>query len=173
MMNCRVVISMVVLCISVFCPIVSASIVWNGHIYDVTPVGTWQECQDYAVANGGNLVTINDAAENEFIVSAFLTISGSQEDFWIGFYSTGDYADISTYEWISGEDVTYMNWRAYQPDYGYGTDAYTVINYLKNGSGYWDNYPVSWTRRAIYEVVPEPATVLLLGLGGAMLRKRK
>ena len=131
---------------------VQASVfIYNGHTYGITPTQTWVDAEAHAVSLGGHLVTINDADENEFIRTTFLNISGEQEDFWIGFYcQTPPSSNPANYVWSSGEPVTYSNWRRYQPDLS--NDNYTAINYVKKDSGYWDNYPGSWTRRGIYEI---------------------
>lgn len=154
-------------------PLVFGAVIYNGHTYEVTPSLNWANAEAYAVSMGGHLVTINDAEENEFIRTTFLTISGAQEDFWIGYYSpTGPSNDPSTYVWVSGEPVTYTNWRGGQPDLVY--DLSVAINYVKNNSGYWDNYPSGWERRGIYEVIPEPGSLAILGglASLAMLRRR-
>ena len=55
---------------------------------------------------GGNLVTINDAAENQWIAKQF----GVNR--WIGF----DQEQEGNWKWISGEPVTYTNWSANEPN---------------------------------------------------------
>lgn len=145
-----------------------AEFIFNGHTYDVTPTaGSWTDAEAFAVTQGGHLVTIDDAAENEFIRTTFLNISGNQEDFWIGLFSpAGPANDASTYEWVSGSASTYRNWRTPdQPDLGSGTDFYAAINFLLNDDGSWDNYPNTGFReiRGIYEIIPEPSSGWLLG----------
>jgi hypothetical protein len=52
----------------------------TGHAYVLTDLpGTWTEVQSIAQGMGGNLVSINSAAENAFLVNQFGTYS-----FWIG-----------------------------------------------------------------------------------------
>jgi len=77
--------------------------------YYLTTPTTWTDAQAQAQAMGGNLVTINDAAENQFLVNAF----GSNESFWIGFTDAVQEGD---WKWINGEPVTYVNWSVTEPN---------------------------------------------------------
>jgi hypothetical protein len=66
-------------------------------------------CTSTSASNGRNLVTINDAAENQFLVNAF----GGNELFWIGFT---DAVQEGNWQWINGEPVTYTNWASGEPN---------------------------------------------------------
>lgn len=84
---------------------------------------------------GGNLVTINDAAENQFLVNAF----GSNESFWIGFTDAVQEGD---WKWINGEPVTYVNWSVTEPN-NVGNEDYGIINdpYDPGPSEKWYDLP--------------------------------
>ncbi len=61
---------------------------YGGHSYALTTnFGTWQSAEAEAVALGGHLVTINDAAENNWIIATFPARSGngSLPIAWIGY----------------------------------------------------------------------------------------
>ena len=60
---------------------------------------TWEEAQGKAKSYGGNLVTINDAAEEAWLKQTF----GINQSFHIGFTDT----EIDG-KWISGEKITYQ-----------------------------------------------------------------
>jgi hypothetical protein len=75
------------------------AVIYNGHDYGLVGRGTWAATEAAAVALGGHLVAINDAAEETFLRTTF----GLTEDFWIGFT---DQAVEGTFEWISGDPVT-------------------------------------------------------------------
>jgi len=81
----------------------------NGNQYFLTTSTTWTNAQDQAVAAGGNLVTINDAAEQNWLSSVF----GTTELFWIGLT---DRVTEGVFQWVSGQPVTYTNWAPGEPN---------------------------------------------------------
>ncbi|NCR27335.1 MAG: hypothetical protein GPJ25_13450, partial [Microcystis aeruginosa LE13-04] len=103
--------------------------------YYLTTPTTWTDAQAQAQAMGGNLVTINDAAENQFLVNAF----GSNESFWIGFTDAVQEGD---WKWINGEPVTYVNWSVTEPN-NVGNEDYGIINdpYDPGPSEKWYDLP--------------------------------
>jgi choice-of-anchor C domain-containing protein len=114
--------------------------------YYLTTATTWTDAQAQAQAMGGNLVTINDAAENQFLVNAF----GGSELFWIGL---NDVAQEGVFKWINGEPVTYTNWNSGEPN-NYGNEDYVHFNW--GSSGRWNDIPNSGyggLHRGIIEVL--------------------
>ncbi|PSN19462.1 hypothetical protein C7271_07210, partial [filamentous cyanobacterium CCP5] len=78
-------------------------VTYNGSLYVLTDsVMTWLNAQAYAESLGGNLVTINDSTEENWIRSVF----GTSEQFWIGL---NDQAANTQFKWVSGEALTYTN----------------------------------------------------------------
>jgi len=78
------------------------------HDYTLTETGmSWDMLEALAVQTGGHLVSINDAAEEEWLYSTF----GSTM-FWIGLT---DYPDEGEHRWTSGETVTYLKWCPGEP----------------------------------------------------------
>jgi hypothetical protein len=106
---------------------------YNNSTYLLTNLGTWQQAQAQAQSVGGNLVTINSQAEQDWLISTF----GSSEQLWIGLT---DQVTEGQFKWASGETSTYTNWYAGQPDNGgpNGED-YVVLNY--GSAGKWNDYP--------------------------------
>jgi Ca2+-binding RTX toxin-like protein len=102
---------------------------YNGKFYLLSNAGTWQQAQAQAVTLGGNLVTVNDAAENQFLVNTF----GGTEGLWIGLT---DEVTQGTFKWANGEAVTYTNWSPGQPDNG-GNQDYAWTNFQNPGK--WDD----------------------------------
>ncbi|MBI2526662.1 MAG: lectin [Candidatus Rokubacteria bacterium] len=147
----------------------------TGHWYDTVPGGlqTWAAAEAGAVAMGGHLVTINDAAEQ-----AWLLANGWGAPFflwWIGF---NDMASEGSFVWVSGEPVTYTNWAGGEPnDFG-GSEDVVVMNWSAS-AGLWNDLPTSWTEATgLAELpasaVPEPTTLLLWGttaVGLAVVRR--
>lgn len=71
----------------------------NGHWYRLTTTaGTWHDAENEAVASGGHLVTINDAAEQQWLVTTFGI--GGQDSAWIGFT---DEAVEGTWVFVAGD----------------------------------------------------------------------
>ena len=68
----------------------------NGNNY------TWFQARDLSIAAGGHLVTINNAAENEFVQNHI----GANEA-WIGY---NDAASEGDFTWVNGESSSYENW---------------------------------------------------------------
>ena len=56
----------------------------NGHLYYLLTADTWTNSEAEAVALGGHLVTINDAAENQWVVDTFANYGGVERPLWIG-----------------------------------------------------------------------------------------
>ncbi|MCO5797284.1 MAG: hypothetical protein HEQ29_11045 [Dolichospermum sp. LBC05a] len=102
---------------------------YNGKFYLLSNAGTWKEAQAQAVSLGGNLVTVNDAAENQFLVNTF----GGTEGLWIGLT---DEVTEGTFKWANGEAVTYTNWSPGNPDNS-GNQDYAWINFQNPGK--WDD----------------------------------
>jgi hypothetical protein len=95
----------------------SAAYTWltyNGHEYAVTNTWeSWLAAESEAVAQGGHLVTINDAAENIWVAETFKdnyieNLYGQQgaAAVNIGYYLN---PTNNQWGWISGETSTYTN----------------------------------------------------------------
>lgn len=84
----------------------------NGHVYYLLSQNTWTESEAEATGLGGHLVSINDAQENEWVVSQFATFGGINRYLWIGLT---DAADEGVFTWSSGEPLTYENWGSGEP----------------------------------------------------------
>ncbi|MEM9905138.1 MAG: LamG-like jellyroll fold domain-containing protein, partial [Cyanobacteria bacterium P01_D01_bin.44] len=94
-------------------------------------VMTWADAQAYAESLGGNLVTINDTAENQWLKNTF----GTTEALWIGF---SDAEIEGSWQWSSGETSAYTDWATGQPDDNQGTQDYAVLSHI------WDAFTDKW-----------------------------
>jgi len=79
----------------------------NGHVYYLLTSDTWMNSEAEAVALGGHLVTINDAAENQWVVDTFARYGGVVRPLWIGLT---DRDSEGNFHWVSGEPFTFSNW---------------------------------------------------------------
>jgi hypothetical protein len=154
---------------------------YGGHQYTLTQnYGTWQESENEAIAAGGYLATISDAAENAFLTDFIKDVSCRDYPYyppsgnaaWIGLELTGpNKDDSSSWSWASGEPVTYFNLYS-PPPVGYnGVHMYLLGANHEVHVGTWCNNPEHETTYnlnmlGIIEVaVPEPSTFILLGAG--------
>jgi hypothetical protein len=119
---------------------------FQGHTYFLTSAGTWAEAEAEAVSHGGHLVSVNDAAEQDFINGM---LSGST---WIGFTDEGS----SSWEWVSGDPVTYENWSALEPNGGVSENCGVSE---EAWGGLWNDLPCDRVLRGIVELEPDWALV--------------
>ena len=121
---------------------------YNGSKYLLTGPGTWKQAQDQARSLGGNLVTVNNQAEQDWLVSTF----GGSERLWIGLT---DEVTEGQFRWASGETSTYTNWLPGEPN-NVGNEDYVEMNY--GGAGKWNDLPSTWSQRGIIEINQYSAT---------------
>jgi hypothetical protein len=157
----------------------------NGHQYALTlNEGTWEQAEAEAQALGAycHLVTIRNEPEETWIVNNFIISGTDWTQFWIGFYQDlrdPSYSEPSGgWKWISGEPVIYVNWAYPEPTNHYPSEDYATMQRQEGlYRGGWNDWgPTSYDfvpSQGIIEIVPEPATLLLLGMGGLALRKRR
>ena len=125
----------------------------NNHSYKRVHCESWDDAQAKAVAEGAHLVAINDAAEQEWLVSIFGTAP-----YWIGLT---DVAKEGEWGWTSGEPATYTHWAVHKLiDADRGEEDYVFMGLSPDGR--WHKVgPQSpeWkmTRMAILENEISPA----------------
>jgi len=137
----------------------------TGNTFFLTPRGTWEDCQAYAESFGGNLVTLNDADEEQWLRDQY----GNHEWYWIGY---NDIAQEGVWVWAGGEAPAYTNWDLAQPDNGGGgmeEDA-AVMNWTNDqawwagGGFWWNDVSTDHYGGQIRGIVELPAAVPLFGL---------
>jgi hypothetical protein len=135
-----------------------------GHTYYLLDEKPWLSQEAEAIALGGHLVTINDAEENAWVWDRFGT---PRTGLFFGF---NDLDVEGSWEWASGEAVTFIAWRGGEPNNVNGVEHFGELasDYL------WNDVTPQHTWRAVAEVVgpaavPEPASLFLLGSGLAGL----
>ncbi|MDH7498796.1 MAG: CARDB domain-containing protein, partial [candidate division NC10 bacterium] len=110
---------------------------YGGHFYLLTEGGlSWTAAEAQAQALGGHLVTVNDAAEQQWLWQTF----GGFGNLWIGFT---DQAVEGTWVWADGSAVSYTNWQTghpyhYDPGYDYAN--------MEGVTGKWRNTDTSSLR---------------------------
>lgn len=124
---------------------------YEGKEYQLTESLSWVKAQKQAKGLGGNLVIVNDAAEQEWLTQTF----GTDERFWIGLT---DRRTEGSFEWVDDEASTYRNWAPGQPSNDQFGGAlprgedYVLMNW--NSSGQWNDVPSSYSGnfRGIIEI---------------------
>ena len=100
----------------------------NGHAYKRIRCESWDDANSQSAAEDAYLVSITDAAEQEWLIKTF-----KPQHCWIGLT---DFANEGEWVWASGEPVTYSNWGPYEPkDTDWGDEDYVLIEY----SGEWSD----------------------------------
>ena len=165
----------------------TTAVEYDGHWYALTlDYDAWQGCEDEAVSVGGHLVTVNDDAENAFLSTTFQGSYTQGHDgntwaslVWIGLAEGDDQYAEGEFSWVSSEPVTYMAtpWNPSVPNglhWYLHTDTHPNPGTWWNGPQHDDPAQLDQLPRGIIEVVPEPATLALLAMGGlAVLRRRR
>ncbi len=162
----------------------------NGHFYEVIPVPesiSWENASSSAIAAGGYLATITSAEENAFVYalvssdSSFWTVGlgGESVGPWLGGFQPGGSPEPDgNWQWVTGELFAYTNWAQYEPNNYRGIEHYlSFYNATPNSMApTWNDIPdydPPYSPIGYVVEIPEPTTLLLLGLGSLMLRKKQ
>ncbi|MEO0836137.1 MAG: Calx-beta domain-containing protein, partial [Cyanobacteria bacterium J06642_3] len=145
-------------------PQASPTFTYNGNQYQLTSGSlSWSQAQAEAESLGGNLVTINDAAEEAWLKQTF----SNTERLWIGLT---DRNQEGNFQWVSGEDSSYRNWAAGEPnDYKFNGNFTAGEDYVQmnfSGARQWNDMPNSYagTFRGIIEIGDSPSNPGVIGL---------
>src|SRR5581483_3201050 len=142
---------------------------FGGHNYYLLDTSNWTDAENQAISLGGHLVTINDAAENNFIFTRW----AATRSLWIGL---NDAAVEGSFVWASGQAVSFTNWRSGEPNNGLvigGNEdyAYIMAAGFSESPGQWNDYqnlstiPGQPPLFGVVEVVPEPTGAILFAAG--------
>jgi len=114
----------------------------NGHEYFLLSAADWHVSETAAMALGGHLVTMDDAAEQAWLFDQFGAWGGIQRSLWIGL---NDSAREGEFTWVDGSPTTYTNWLPGQPDNSPITDGENFVHLLNTGNvyghpgGFWND----------------------------------
>ncbi len=104
----------------------SAAYPANGRTYYLLEASSWNVAQMAAVQLGGNLVTVNDQAENDWLQQTFWNWGGQQRSLWLGY---NDREVEGNWTWVSGETPGYSNWSTPEPNNSHGYEHYAHFRY--------------------------------------------
>lgn len=101
----------------------------NGHAYRSIHCESREDAQAGAMSEGAYLVSINDAAEQEWLVTVFGTAP-----YWIGL---ADSEKEGKWRWMNGDPVTYTNWAPAEPsDSDHGEEDHVFMGLTPDGKWY-------------------------------------
>jgi hypothetical protein len=175
----------------------SSAVGGNDHYYlaVVVPSGlTWAQADAAATAAGGYLATLTTRAENDFVYAlvdspAFWQFEGfNTQGPYLGGFQAGGPEPAGGWQWVSGENWSFTNWAANQPDNNAGNEGF--LQFLGPGNARansWNDVSAgaSFSRGYVIEFnslssasAPEPTTLALiallaLGAVGLPARRRK
>jgi len=144
----------------------------NGHYYEAISVSglTFDDARVSAELRDGYVVTITSQAEQDFISSHVISDGFGYRIG--GFQPIGSPEPDGGWEWVTGEKFDYTNWYSGEPNNQFGIED-TLVMWASNQ---WNDGPGSYQNYNGYilemEMIPQPATILILGLGAAMARNR-
>jgi len=95
----------------------------NGHSYLLLSQSNWTDAENEALSLGGHLATINDAAEQEWLLSIF---SPSRDrHLWIGL---NDASQEGLFVWVNDDPFLFSNFPPGEPNNFGGIEDYTYID---------------------------------------------
>ena len=121
---------------------------YRDSIYLLSDANTWEEAQAEAESFGGNLVTINDDAEQTFLAGLF-----AGQNLWTGY---SDAAVEGDFEWAEGDSSAYTHWAVGQPNNFRDED---FVSLDRNGS--WNDVGGTAQIQGIIEI-KNPTTPILV-----------
>ena len=124
----------------------------TNHLYTAMSCGTWAQCEAKAITLGGHLVSVNNAAEDDWLKSNF----SMTEHYWIGATNDGVQGQ---WRWTSSEAFTYTNWGANFNNLGGNENC---AQYYSVTPGIWNDVQCNAPdiQSAIFEKSPD-ATLLV------------
>ena len=162
----------------------------NGHRYAIIrpeTVQSWDNNEALAVSLGGHLASINDAVERDWLVVnvvdpyCFATNQPYEKVVWIGLFQPPNSPEpAGNWQWTTGEPLSFTDWIQGEPNNSGNGENYAEFNSSWNigvgvPPGAWNDNQ-NWdgnSRVGLAEVVPEPASIAVLGIGLLVFRRRK
>ncbi|XP_046578890.1 macrophage mannose receptor 1-like isoform X1 [Haliotis rubra] len=96
----------------------------------------WPDANAQCRSTGGSLVSVNDAETQQFLVSTLVRLNFAKHGIWIGL---NDQKVESTYEWASGDKVTYTDWATGEPNFAHGVEDCVLMKSTKAYT--WEDHP--------------------------------
>jgi len=130
-----------------FGPVVNPA---NGHLYVLLGPSPWVDAQADARTLGGDLVTIDDAAEATWVAN-FIQAGGNLGQTWIGLFRT----PTTSWGWVSGVPTNFTNWAPGEPNNVLDNELCTAMYPVAHpwgGATEWIDAPSSWSLPSVVEI---------------------
>ncbi|MBS0188328.1 MAG: hypothetical protein JSS51_09680 [Planctomycetes bacterium] len=108
--------------------------------------GDWNQLRAFALQMGGDLATIDDAAENTWVRA---NIVGNNTKPFIGL---NDATTEGTFAWVDGSSSSYRNWAGGAPSNN--SSSRDFVRYDGQAGGTWEVVTVAFSNDAIVEIKP-------------------
>lgn len=95
----------------------------NGHSYALLTHSSWTDAESEAISLGGHLATINDEAEQNWLLSIFSP--NRDRHLWIGL---NDVDQEGLFVWANGDPFIFSNFPPGEPNNFGGIEDYTYID---------------------------------------------
>jgi len=106
---------------------------YGGHCYKYfEDPKNWTSARNDCIAQGGDLASTANAAENDFIHS----ITPNDRFPWIGF---NDIASENSWQWSDGSAVTYTYWNSGEPNNSGDEDCTHIHHYSGSADKKWND----------------------------------
>ena len=128
----------------------------NNNTYHLLTASSWEDAASYARSLDGFLVTVDDDAENTWLVDTFASWDNQSRHLWTGL---SDHQDEGDYRWHDGTPFLYREWGEDQPSEG-GDEHYVHIASTNMGNimpGTWndlENDPQYFPVYGVVEIGP-------------------
>jgi gliding motility-associated-like protein len=113
--------------------------------YYRTTNSTWQAANNAAIAAGGHLAVIRDAAHNAWLRSTVDAAGGTNQSYWV---ALNDAATEGSWRWTNGAPVSFFNWDSNEPNSNGGNEDYTIVK----ANGKWNDEKNTSSVRSVIEV---------------------
>lgn len=147
----------------------------NGHTYEAwgEPNGiSYTDAASFAGGRGGTLATFTSIEENAAVIDNLGGVMATTS--YLGGTQPLTETDPSAnWSWVTGEAWSFTNWNGGEPNDFYGPASEQFLEVYANGS--WNDIVENGTgynTGFLVEIVPEPSSLILVGLTGLALRKR-
>ena len=123
----------------------------NQHNYFLLDTGAWSEAEERANSLGGHLATIDNAAENTWVLNNVSRFDGNTTR--ICFIGFNDQLVEGTFQWVDHGTSAYTNWDAGEPNNSGGVEHFAEML----ASGKWrDNDNTGTTGFTTFAIVEVP-----------------